>query len=259
MSHHHKHHHHHNKDHEQHHHGSLILVVGVGHIGGEIAKYLAENGDKVRVLFRKESLNKPIVEELKKHGAEIFEGNVEDPKSLEASLEGVAVVVSSLSNPQHSGILIAAAKKAKVQLFIPSLHVADNAKVTKEELIAKEPKDKIVQDVKDSGLNHIIIWTAFWTNNLAFNGFSAKAEMGGDHKISFIHTKDIAALYHLIIHDKALLNKTINLSHEKLTQEEILALFEKNGKKLEVVKVTEQDLKDRIAKKTQIHLILLVF
>jgi len=253
MSHHKHHHHHHNKEHEQHHQDSLILVFGpTGHIGSKVTKYLVENGDKVRVFIRKESLNK--VEDLKKQGAQISIGNIEDSKSVEEALIGVDVVVSNLSNPQDELKLIEILKKhtKTIKLYLPSLHSTNPDNVTKEELAIKELKAKVVQAAKDSGLNYIIIHTTFWLNYIPMFGFdfkNFKAEIAsGTQKLSFIHQDDIAALYHLILHDKNLLNKTVTLSHEKITLDELLTLFEKHtGKKFEVKKLLENELKEKMA------------
>jgi len=251
MSHHHHHKHHHNKEHEQHHQDSLILVFGpTGHIGSRVTKYLVENGDKVRVFVRKESLNK--VEELKKQGAQVAVGSIEDSKSVEEALEGVDVVISNLGNPQDELKLIEILKKhtKTIKLYIPSLHSTCPDKTTKEEFAIKEVKTQIVQATKDSGLNHIIIHTTIWLNYLPMFGFdfkNLKAEIaGGTQKLCFIHQDDVAALYHLILHDKTLVNKTVTLSHEKLTLDELVALFEKHtGKKFEVKKLSENELKEK--------------
>jgi len=134
MSHHHHHKHHHNKEHEQHHQDSLILVFGpTGHIGSRVTKYLVENGDKVRVFVRKESLNK--VEELKKQGAQVAVGSIEDSKSVEEALEGVDVVISNLGNPQDELKLIEILKKNTqkllnfiFQVYIPLVQIKQQKK-----------------------------------------------------------------------------------------------------------------------------------
>jgi len=76
-----------------------------------------------------------------------------------------------------------------------------------------------------------------------FDFKNLKAEIaGGTQKLCFIHQDDVAALYHLILHDKTLVNKTVTLSHEKLTLDELVALFEKHtGKKFEVKKLSEMN------------------
>ncbi|PJZ76947.1 NmrA/HSCARG family protein [Leptospira neocaledonica] len=109
----------------------IILVLGAtGQQGGETAKYLLKNRWKVRAITRNPSSDNAL--KLQKLGAEIFQGNMEDPSSLDSAMQDVYGVFSvqppewepnefTDANEVKIGKLVAdSAKKGKVSHLVYS-------------------------------------------------------------------------------------------------------------------------------------------
>lgn len=229
---------------------TLTFIAGsTGHFGKILANHWLSKGEKVRLLIRKESLNKPEVSEFKEKGAEIIEGDVSNHEFLVKHLQGVDTVISSLLFPNDEFALLKAAQEAKVGLYVPSIWSTPTTNLTKEEIITKEMKESIVQTVEQSGLNYIIFYHLAWLNNLSFLGFdykNNKVEVVEDSTLGFIHTHDIAALAYKFISDKKLFNKRYYLETEKHSIEELVKIFEKHGKKFEVTKLSQKEALEKI-------------
>lgn len=72
---------------------SIILVTGAtGQQGGATARHLLTNGWRVRALSR--NPNQPAVQALRQAGAEVAQGDMDDPASLAAATNGVYGVFS---------------------------------------------------------------------------------------------------------------------------------------------------------------------
>src|SRR5947207_65454 len=73
----------------------MNLVVGAtGMLGGEICRLLAESGRPLRALVRSTS-DPGKVERLRSYGAEVVEGDLTDPDSLERACVDAETVVST--------------------------------------------------------------------------------------------------------------------------------------------------------------------
>lgn len=97
----------------------MILVTGgTSQVGMVLVRQLAENGEKVRCLVRKNSKT----DEIKLKGVEIFIGDVDDEASIEASMEGVEYVVHIAGIWRSINLIRACeqAKKIKRVIFIGS-------------------------------------------------------------------------------------------------------------------------------------------
>lgn len=106
---------------------NIILVIGAtGAQGGSVARNLLARGRyAVRALTR--NANSEAAQALRELGAEIAEGNLDDPKSLAAALEGVYGVFGVTNfwehfdkEREHGENLVRAVAAANVQHFIYS-------------------------------------------------------------------------------------------------------------------------------------------
>ena len=76
----------------------MILVVGAtGLVGGEVCQRLIGRGEAVRALVRATSSNDKV-EALKSAGAELYVGDLKDPRSIAAACRGVDGVISTASS-----------------------------------------------------------------------------------------------------------------------------------------------------------------
>lgn len=233
---------------------TVFFIAGAsGHFGKIITSYLLAQGEKLRLLIRKDSLNKPEVKEFKEKGAEIIEGDLSNHELLVKELKNVQVVISSVIFPKDEFALLKAAQEAKVNLYIPSIWGNPTKNYSSQELIIKDMKESIIKAVEESGLNYLIIQHGPWLDNLTFLGFdyqNNRVELVGENKIGLIHTQDIVVLSYKLIQDQTFYNKTYYLETEKVSIGELIQLFEKNGKKFEVEKLSEKETLERFIKHT---------
>ena len=80
----------------------LVLVTGAtGNQGGAVARALLEEGHRVRALTR--SLESPKAKKLKERGAELAQGEFDNPASLRQAAEGVDAVFA-MGTPFGGGV-----------------------------------------------------------------------------------------------------------------------------------------------------------
>src|SRR6476469_288892 len=78
--------------------GHMNLVIGAtGLLGNHICTLLAEHGKPVRALVRNSS-DAAKVARLRSGGAEIVNGDLKDPRSLQAACRGASAVISTASS-----------------------------------------------------------------------------------------------------------------------------------------------------------------
>ena len=148
----------------------LILVTGAtGQQGGAVARHLLKQPEfTVRALTRDSA--KPAARALTQAGAELFQGNLDDPASLRRALEG-AWGVFSVQNFMETGYereirqgkaLADEAKAAGAQHFIYSSVVSADQDTG---LPHFESKWQIEQHVMRRGLPYTILRPAFFMQN----------------------------------------------------------------------------------------------
>ena len=148
----------------------LILVTGAtGQQGGAVARHLLKQpGFAVRALTRDSA--KPAARILAQAGAELFQGDLDDPASVRRALEGTWGVFSvqnfmetGFEGEIRQGRLVAdAAKTAGVQHFVYTSVVSADRKTG---LPHFESKWAIEQHITQSGLSHTILRPAFFMQN----------------------------------------------------------------------------------------------
>ena len=147
-----------------------ILVTGAtGQQGGAVTRQLLKQpAFTVRALTRDPT--KPAARALAQAGAEVIQGDLDDPASVRRALEG-AYGVFSVQNFMEAGFdgeirqgkLIAdAAKAAGVQHFVYSSVVSADRHTG---LPHFESKWQIEQDIGQGGLSHTILRPAFFMQN----------------------------------------------------------------------------------------------
>jgi uncharacterized protein YbjT (DUF2867 family) len=104
---------------------SIILVTGAtGQQGGAVARQLLSSGHRVRALTRKPQGEAAM--ELANLGAEVMQGDLDDPQSLDRALTGIWGVFA-VQNTWEAGVeheeeqgkrLAEIAKKKNVQIFV---------------------------------------------------------------------------------------------------------------------------------------------
>ena len=221
----------------------MILVVGAsGFLGREATKLLLDEGQQVRAMTRTPA----TVEDLKKLGAEVIQGDLIDPSSLKRACKGVDRVLAAAHSLFGKGkykseavddrghrALIEAAKAAGVAHFVYTSMFG----VTPDHPIDFcRTKGRIEEYLKASGLSYTILRpSAFmeWHAHI-FNGKSI-LEKGktsligtGNKPRNFIAVHDVAQFAVQALLDPKLKNRTINIGGpQNFTNNQVAELYGK--------------------------------
>ena len=248
----------------------MNLVVGAtGLLGGEICRRLRQRGLPVRALVRKSS-EVGKVDELRKIGAEVVTGDLQDPASLDRACAGVTGVVSTasttLSRQAHDSLaktdqvgqlnLIEAARKSNVRRFV-FVSFSGNFEGDSPLHVAKRTAEK---RLRESGLNYTILrpscFMEVWLSPaLGFDAANRKAQIfgSGDRPMSYISLYDVAEFAAEALTNKAAANQTIELGGpDALAPREVVKIFEQEvGGPIQVTEVPEDALRQQYAQATE--------
>jgi uncharacterized protein YbjT (DUF2867 family) len=211
----------------------MILVTGAtGHQGGAAARHLLKQpGFTVRALTRDSA--KPAARTLAQAGAEIFQGDLDDPASIRRALEGVWGVFSvqdfvesgydrEISQGKH---LADAAKAAGVQHFVYSSVVSADRKTG---LPHFESKWQIEQHIHKCGIPYTILRPAFFMQN--WYSFMREPILNGtiplplspSRSLQQISVEDIGAFAWLAFQNPSKwAGRTVELAGEELTMQRV--------------------------------------
>ena len=233
-----------------------ILVVGAtGNLGPHLVKAFAQNGHHVSALVRPATMsNTDKVEPLKALGIRLISGDLNDQASLERACEGQDVVVSAVGGEQimMQPALAEAAVKAGVERFIPSEFGVDPHTAGKGSCDLFDAKAIAQEQIKATGIPTTMVYSngfmEFWASGLGQLGPGSPPEqvqLFGDGQTSATMTSlgDIAKYTAAVIEDPSTLNKEVSISPNKITQSELIDLWESlSGKSVERIPVSRQEV-----------------
>jgi len=175
-----------------------ILVMGAtGNVGSQVVKQLADTGANVRAAVR----SPRKAESLKSERVSLTEFDTDKPETIEAAFQGVDKVF--LLTPlvpnmvELSANLVAAAKKAGVKHIIKSSGMG--AEVEPGITLTRWHREA-EKAIEASGIAFTFVRpNGFMQNYANFNGATIKTQNTfylpvGDGKVSYIDTRDIAAV-----------------------------------------------------------------
>ena len=175
-----------------------ILVMGAtGNVGSQVVKQLADTGANVRAAVR----SPRKAESLKSERVSLTEFDTDKPETIEAAFQGVDKVF--LLTPlvpnmvELSANLVAAAKKAGVKHIIKSSGMG--AEVEPGITLTRWHREA-EKAIEASGIAFTFVRpNGFMQNYANFNGATIKTQNAfylpvGDGKVSYIDTRDIAAV-----------------------------------------------------------------
>ena len=217
----------------------ILLAGPTGNLGPYLVKELIAHNKDVYALIRPESMSNPEkVNPLKALGVNLVSGDVNDPISLDHACAGMDGVISALGGGQimQQGALLKAAKAAGVKRFIPSEFGIDPHAAGPGACDLFDAKAAVQQMIFDSGIDYTMIYTngfmEFWASGLGQLGnvaTSGKVSVFGDGnvKASMIALPDIARFTVAILDDPAMVKKEVRITANVMTQEELIAVWEK--------------------------------
>ena len=218
----------------------IIAVTGAtGQQGGAVARKLLADGWKVRALTR--DLNKPEARELKKLGAEIVPGDMDDRTQLDVAFAG-AYGVFSVQNFWLPGVgfdgevrqgknVADAAKAAGVEHLVYSSVGAAHRGMGQKHF---ESKWTIEQHIHSLDIPYTILrpvaffenfhWERAYILNGVFNGLGLRPEK----ERQLIAVEDIAVFAALALANRSeYAGKTIELAGDALTESQLAETFTK--------------------------------
>ena len=204
---------------------NMLITGATGNIGKELTRYLSEKGIAFRAMVRSLENARDIAA---LPGAELVEGNFDDPQSIERALSGIEkaflLTNSSEKAEQQQSNFVVVAKRAGVKHIVKlSQWAADiNSPVRFLRYHAA-----VEQLIKDSGMTYTFLRpNLFMQGLLGFRETIIKQNQFfgaiGNAKISMIDIRDIAAVAGEALTGSGHENRTYDLTGpESLTHSEI--------------------------------------
>lgn len=159
---------------------TVLLAGATGMLGGRIAHHLLEDEDvALRLLIRPAALADPVrlpgLERLAGRGAEIVEGDVTDPSSLDRATEGVDVVVSAVQGGRGVVVdgqvaLARAAARNGVRRILPSDFALDLFKATPGELFPFDLRREADEEISSMDIERVHVLNGAFLDALATGG-----------------------------------------------------------------------------------------
>jgi uncharacterized protein YbjT (DUF2867 family) len=170
----------------------MILVTTAGKVGAEVARVLAAREEPVRVLVRDPEKATALVDA----GAEVAQGDLEVPASIDAAMQGVsAVVLVSPAIPAQELNVVASAVRAGAG------HVVKiTSKASADSLIARRRgQAEIERGLIASGLGYTLLRNNAYMQNLlmaapSIANTSSFGSAARDGRVGMIDTRDVAAV-----------------------------------------------------------------
>ena len=245
----------------------MNLVVGAtGMVGTEICRLIAASGKPVKALVRASSAAAKV-DNLRRLGATVVQGDLRDGGSLKAACSGVNAVISTASampfayspgenTPQSTDQdgclrLIDVAREAGVQQFVYTSIPPMAASFP-----LQDAKRAVEARLRDSGLMHTILRPTYFTEvwlspavGFDYSNFKAAVYGTGDNAISWISFLDVAQFAVASLDNPAARNTTLELGGpEGLSPRNVVNIFEKiGGKAFEVTPVPVEVLQGQLA------------
>lgn len=236
---------------------NIFLISGAtGNQGGAVAAHLLKEGFKVRALTRNK--NQEAAHKLELLGAEIVEGDFNDPASLQKAFEGVYgaysvqnVWVTGIPKEIEQGKAFAdAALKAGVSHFIYGSVGGVERKTGVDIFDSKLVIEKYIQSL---GLPATFLRPVFFMNNWlapkrrsSINDGKFINALAPDTKFQQIAADDIGAFATLAFKNpEEWIGKAVEIAGSELTMAEIAEHFSKHlNKKVEYVQISPGKLEE---------------
>lgn len=216
----------------------LILVTGAtGQQGGAVARELLAKGRKVRALTRQPESEK--ARELKRLGAEIVQGDLDDPASIERALKG-AWGAFSVQNSWEAGVekeeaqgmrFTETARRAGLQHFV---YTSVGSAHRKTGIPHFENKARVEAKVRSAGFpSYAIIRPVFFMENLTSPWFLPAIQEGTlavgirpETRLQMIAVKDIGKYGAWAFEQHEKLNgRSIDIAGDERTMPEAAAIL----------------------------------
>jgi NADH dehydrogenase len=228
----------------------LHLVVGAtGNLGGAIAHMLLERGERVRALVRPGS----ATTDLAAAGAELVQGDLKEPSSLEAACAGADRIVATATAAIRGGddtaesvdragyqALAAAAAGAGIGRFV---YVSAHGFHVHSPVALARAKSAAEAAIRESGIGHVILRPTLFMEAWVSMIVGAQLEHGDvvtvlgspDRRYGFVSALDVAQLAVAVATSEESADETLAFSTESASYRQIVDLVgERTGRSIDV-------------------------
>ena len=171
---------------------TYLITGATGDVGSKVVNHLLQRGNRPRVFVR----NAQKAQALFGHRVDIFVGDLGEPASLQAALEGVDELFLVNSGPQIPVLDVLAAKAAKAAGV---RHLVKLSSMDVQQGLAIGAWHEWANSIRSSGISFTFVQPTGFMSNLLAWAKSIKAEgivraSTGEGRRAFIHSEDIAAV-----------------------------------------------------------------
>ena len=229
-----------------------ILVTGAtGQQGGTLAKLLLQKNHKVYALVR--NIQSPAAQELKKEGANLVKGDLNNLDSLEQAVNGVDSIFL-MGTPLEDGIEgdtrrgkmmadIAKEKNVKHLVYSSVVNADKNTGIPHF-----ESKYKVEQHIQNLGIPYTIIGPTAFMENLLGPGLQQgqlALPLSPSRILQQIALENIAEFSALVLeHRNSFLGKRIDIASDELTGEQAAKVLSDGlGRKIRYVQVPLEQIR----------------
>ncbi|KAG9096511.1 hypothetical protein FRC06_008589 [Ceratobasidium sp. 370] len=239
----------------------VIAIAGAtGYVGRPIVEeILKSKAFELRILTRKSGVNGPLVQSFKERGAILHGVSYDDEAELVSMLQGVDIVLSTLSGGGITDAqpnLLRAAKTAGAKLFVPS-EFGDPFEGEEQSGIFRA-KRELHKLAKDIGMPITVLLTGLFPDYclvpvMGWNFEAKKVDIWGtgDEKITWTTMPDIARyIAHILsrVPIQGLQDQVLRIQGDLKSSNEVAQLWEEKHKtKLQIIYRPVQELHDRLA------------
>lgn len=241
---------------------TVLLAGATGTLGGRIAHHLlAVPGTRVRLLMRNATVRGDAIAALVAAGAELIEGDLTDPPSLDRATRGVDVIVSAVQGgPEvivEGQVALARAGKANgIRRILPSDFALDLFKATPGEHAAFDMRAEADRRIAELGLEQVnILQGGFMELFLPGRG-ATDLDAGtvgffgdGDTKVELTSVEDTARMVARVAVDRTVPPGKFAFAGDRLSFREAAAIMARQiGRRIEPVSYgSEADLRASMA------------
>ena len=217
--------------------GTILVTGATGNQGGAIAKELLARGHRVRAMTRKP--DGPAAKALADAGAQVVRGDLDDPDSLKAALDGVWGVLgvqntweAGVEGEEEQGIRLAElAREAGVHHYV---YQSVGSAHRSTGIPHFENKARVEARIRDLGFpSHVIIRPVFFMENLTSPWFKPGIDEGTlaigmkpETRLQMIAVEDIGFFGLKAFEDHEKLNgRAIDIAGDELTGPEAAGIL----------------------------------
>ena len=222
---------------------TILIVGGTGAFGFKIARAMTYRPEaKVRVLVQPDSIteqDRARLRWLASRGVGIFEGDLDDPRSLDAAVRGADAVISAVKGGPQVMLdgqrnLLDVSVAHQVSRFLPSDYTLDYSRLDPGDHVELAWKARFAAILKSASIEHTFIFNGIFMEDL----FSASMDIfdfqsqavrywgDGQTRLDVTRSDDAAEYVAEAVFDPHAANTSLNLVGDIVTLNEIIARFD---------------------------------